>query len=97
MNKHYIILGGLLLFLVFLAYGLSDSGRLVRDHGTYSSGISDPEVKSIWCGNLGFEEPYKEINGKDFCGSQEVVMICIFSNGGDACSIQDVNVGNGVA
>lgn len=87
-NKHIVILFFVFVTLMSLVYGLSDSGRLIRDHGVYSSGISDSEVKSIWCGNLGFEEPYKEINEKDFCGTKEVIMNCIFTNSGDGCSIR---------
>ena len=37
-----------LLGLVYFSYGLSENGRLIRDYGFYSSGISDNEVKSIW-------------------------------------------------
>ena len=74
--------------IIGILYGISDNGRLIRDNGKYSSGISDPEVKSIWCGNLGFEEPYKEIDGKDYCGTQEVEIDCIFTNSGDHCSIK---------
>jgi len=82
----FILLG---VFLIsYLIYGFSDDGRLMRDHGFYSSGISDDSVKSIWCGNKGFDQPYKKINGEDYCGENKVRMNCIFSNMGDACSIE---------
>ena len=84
-----IVLGVFLLSLLGLfIYGVSDSGRLIRDYGFYSSGISDDEVKSIWCYTQGFQEPYKQVNGKQFCGELEVEMECIFSNSGDYCLIK---------
>jgi hypothetical protein len=78
----------MLLSIVYFLYEFSDSGRLKRDYGFYSSGISDNEVRAIWCGMQGFEELYKEVNEREYCGEVEVEMDCIFSNSGDYCSIK---------
>lgn len=105
--KYIIIIGAFIIIFGALVYGLSDSGRLIRDYGTYSSGISDKNVKSIWCDSwaegkglspadgMANTVPYNEKDGEQFCGDIEVEMDCMFSNGGDYCSINDVNVGVG--
>jgi hypothetical protein len=77
----------LILFMNFLVYGFSDDGRLKRDYGMQSSGISDNEVKGIWCELQGFPKGYNEINEKKYCGDIEVNMTCKFTNKGDYCQI----------
>ena len=87
-----------LIGFIFVGYQLGDNGRWIRDHGVYSSGISDNEVKSIWCDgkldvsgdNFAYTLPYREENGKEYCGNIEVKMNCRFSNSGDYCDIQRV-------
>jgi hypothetical protein len=91
------------IFMVFiiisLIYGFGNNGRLIRDYGASSSGISDNEVKSIYCDtwaeNNGYDNDttmvnifYKKENGKEYCGDIEVKVECIFSNKGDYCSIK---------
>lgn len=83
-----ILLTLLVIGFIYITYQFGDNGRWIRDHR--GSSISDSEVKSIWCDNLGFPNPYKEIDDKEYCGELEVEMNCIFSNSGDYCSIKQL-------
>lgn len=79
---------GFTFIMVYLAYGFSDSGRYIRDHGIYASGITDDEVKSIWCGMTGFEGSYSKELGIEYCGEIKVKVKCWFTNRGDGCLIK---------
>ena len=64
----------LLISFVWLIYGFSDNGRIIRDHGFYSSGISDELTKSIHC------DQWAENNGYDNITDRVNIM---WSNIGD--------------
>lgn len=90
MNKGLVLVVSILgIFLLAFLYGVSDSGRLIRDYGIYSSGISDEEVKGIWCRGWDFGDggSYLQIGDKEYCGDVEVDMKCRFTNRGDHCMI----------
>lgn len=83
------------LFFIYAIYQLGDNGRWIRDYGIFASGISDNEVKGIWCSNNGFDYHYFNIDGEDYCGNIKVKMDCRFTNKGDYCIINKIESQNG--
>lgn len=87
----------LFIFIGLFMYGISDYGRLIRDHGVYASGISDSDVKSLWCGFNDLPQDWYKKNGQQYCGDIPVEMKCILSNYGDHCQVEVLDLDKDVS
>lgn len=88
----FIIIGVLLLVMMnyYMYQFNSPNGHMKRDLEYYFAGMSNDEVKTIWCGIKDYPTPYIKYNNTEYCGDIEVKVDCYFSNGGESCSINEI-------